>query len=144
MARVQRGTSRRTVISALLLALFLRTALAATIQIRVLNAKNGERVADQKVSVDIKGTRDASEYTTDDEGDISVDLDPTAEVFVATEWWITCRKIGNDIDPYVSVARVLQEGVTVENTCGHAKSEAIKGKLVIFAKKASFIQLLNK
>lgn len=35
------------------------------IQIRVLNAKNGERVANQKVSVAIKGHENATEYTTD-------------------------------------------------------------------------------
>jgi hypothetical protein len=48
------------------------------------------------------------------------------------------------VDPYVSLGRVLQEGVTVQNSCGRAKSETIKGKLVIFAKKSSLIQLFQK
>jgi hypothetical protein len=114
------------------------------IQIRVLNAKNGDRVANQKVSVAIKGTKNATEYTTDAEGDINVDLDPAAEVFVATEWWTTCRRMEAGVDPYVSVRRVFQEGVTVTNSCGRAKSEAIRGKLVIFAKKSSLVQLFQK
>lgn len=114
------------------------------IQIRVLNAKNGERVTNQKVSVAIKGAKNATEYTTDAEGNINVDLPPEAEVFVATEWWTTCRKIKNGVDPYVPVSRVFQEGVTVPNTCGRAKSETIKGKLVIFAKKSSPWKLFQK
>jgi hypothetical protein len=127
-----------------ILALCLQAAGASPIQIRVLNAKNGERVANQKVSVAIKGTKNATEYTTDAEGNINVDLDPGAEVFVATEWWTTCRKMESGVDPYVSVDRVFQEGVTVQNSCGHAKSETIKGKLVIFAKKSSLVQLFQK
>jgi|GEM_PF-4979777 len=114
------------------------------IQIRVLNAKNEERVAYQKVSVGIKGVKGATEYTTDAEGDINVDLPPDAEVFAATEWWTTCRKIESGVDPYVSVERVFQEGVTVPNNCGKAKSETIKGKLVIFAEKSSLRKLFQK
>jgi hypothetical protein len=114
------------------------------IQIRVLNAKTGERVANQKVSVAIKGTRDATEYTTDAEGNINVDLSPNAEVFAATEWWTTCRKTESGVDPYVSVASVLRDGVTVPNSCGKAKSETIKGKLVIFAEKTSLWKLFQK
>jgi hypothetical protein len=129
-----------------ILALCLQAAAEAPlqIQIRVLNAKNGERVANQKVSVAIKGTKDAIEYTTDAEGNINVDLPPEAEVFAATEWWTTCRKIESGVNPYVSVARVFQEGVTVPNSCGKAKSETIKGKLVIFAEKSSLWKLLQK
>ena len=122
----------------------LQASAATPIQIRVLNAKNGERVANQKVSVAIKGVRDASEYTTDAEGNITVDLDPAAEVFVATEWWTTCRKTERGVDPYVPVAKVLQEGVMVPNSCGKAKSEIIKGKLVIFAEKSSLWKLFQK
>jgi hypothetical protein len=114
------------------------------IQIRVLNAKTGERVANQKVSVAIKGTRDATEYTTDAEGNINVDLSPNAEVFAATEWWTTCRKTVSGVDPYVPVASVLRDGVTVPNSCGKAKSETIKGKLVIFAEKTSLWKLFQK
>lgn len=114
------------------------------IQIRVLNAKNGNPVPNQKVSVAIKGTKNATEYTTDAEGNVNVDLPPEAEVFVATEWWTTCRKIENGVDPYIRVSKVLQEGVTVQNSCGHAKSETIKGKLVIFAKKSSLVRLFQK
>ena len=140
----QKFALRKAAAGVSMLAFFLQIATAATIQIRVLNAKNGTRVADQKVSVLIKGMKAATEYTTDAQGNINADLDPEAEVFVATEWWTTCRKTGSGVDPYISISRVLQEGVTVENTCGRAKTETIKGKLIIFAKKSSLIQLFNK
>ncbi len=122
-------------------------AMAATpipIQIRVLNAKNGERVTNEKVSVAIKGAKNATEYTTDAEGNINLDLPLEAQVFVATEWWTTCRKIKSGVDPYVPASRVFQEGVTVPNSCGHANSETIKGRLVIFAKKSSRWKLFQK
>ncbi len=132
-------------VGAVLFALCLQAAgEVLQIQIRVLNAKNGERVANQKVSVAIKGVRDATEYTTDADGNINVDLPPEAEVFAATEWWTTCRKVESGVNPYVSAARVFQEGVTLPNSCGKAKSETIKGKLVIFAKKSSLVQLFQK
>jgi len=52
--------------------------------------------------------------------------------------------VGSEIDPYVSVGEILKDGVTIENTCGRAKSETIKGTLVIFAKRPSIVQLLKK
>jgi hypothetical protein len=63
---------------------------------------------------------------------------------IANERWTTCRKIESGVDPYISAARVFQEDVTVPNSCGKAKSETIKGKLVIFAKKSSLVQLFQK
>lgn len=141
-----RAVTRIAIAEAVLLAVCLQAAsqAPAQIQIRVLNAKTGERVANQKVSLAIKGKRDATEYTTDTEGNINVDLPANAEVFAATEWWTTCRKTENGADPYVSVASVLREGVTVPNSCGKAKSEAIKGKLVIFAERTSLWKLFQK
>jgi len=136
----------RRLVGTAIFALCLQAAGEAPIpiQIRVLNAKNGKRVANQKVSVAVKGTKAATEYTTDAEGDIDIDLPAEAEVFVATEWWTTCRKIESGVDPYVPVSRVFHEGVTVQNSCGRAKYETIKGQLVIFAKKSSLVRLFQK
>jgi hypothetical protein len=59
--------------------------------VRVLDAKTGARVPNEKVSVLLKGEKNARDYTTDSEGDFSLQLDPSAAIFVATEWRITCR-----------------------------------------------------
>jgi hypothetical protein len=146
MRLVHRASLEKLAVGTFMFALCLQAAGESPlqIQIRVLNAKNGERVANQKVSVAIKGKKNATEYTTDAEGDINIDLPPDAEVFVATEWWTTCRKMESGVDPYVSVGKVFQKGVTVPNSCGHARTETIKGKLVIFAKKSSLVQLFQK
>jgi hypothetical protein len=146
MRLAHRVSSGRLALGTVWFALCLQAAGEAPlqIQIRVLNAKDGERVANQKVSVLIKGTKNATEYTTDAEGDVNVDLPPEAEVFVATEWWTTCRKTESGVAPYVSVGRIFQEGVTVPNSCGRARTETIKGRLVIFAKKSSLVQLFQK
>lgn len=114
--------------------------VAQTIQVRVLDAKSGDRVPNEKVSVLVKGEKNARDYTTDSEGNFSLELAPSAAIYVATEWRITCRAITPGVIPFVPVETILQEGFTVENTCGKAKSETIKGKLVIFAKKSSLFQ----
>ena len=145
--RLGRRVSMRTLAAGLTLFVLSLQAVGQTpmrIQIRVLNARTGERVANQKVSVAIKGTKNATEYTTDADGDIDVDLPPDAELFAATEWWTTCRRLVSGVDPYVPVSTVFQEGVTIANSCGKAKSEAIKGKLVIFAEKSSLWHLFQK
>ncbi len=116
------------------------TSLDQSIQVRVLDAKSGARVPNEKVSVLLKGEKNARDYTTDSEGDFSLQLDPSAAIYVATEWRVTCRTITPGVVPFVPVEAILQEGFTVENTCGKAKSETIKGKLVVFAKKSSLVE----
>jgi hypothetical protein len=117
---------------------------AATIQIRVLNAKNGTRVKNQKVSVNVKGEKGAREYVANAEGEFDLEIDSSAEIWVATEWWVTCRTIHPPTIDYDSVDKILKEGVIYENNCGHAKSEPIRGKLIIFARKASLAELFAK
>lgn len=114
--------------------------VAQTIQVRVLDAKSGDRVPNEKVSVLVKGEKNARDFTTDSEGNFSLELDPFAAIYVATEWRITCRTITPGVVPFVPVKTILQEGFTVENTCSKAKSETIKGRLVIFAKKSSLFE----
>jgi hypothetical protein len=144
--RLAHNFSLGRIMAAAVFALCLQATGGTTvpIQIRVLNAKSGQVVANQKVSVAIKGTKNVTEYTTDPQGNINLDLPPGAEVFVATEWWTTCRKTRSGVDPYVPVSKVFQEGVTIPNSCGRARSETIKGKLVIFARKSSMVKLFQK
>lgn len=122
--------------------LILNTAIAPLfpqfVQVRVLDAKSGARVPNEKVSVLIKGEKDARDYTTDSEGNFSLQVDPSASVYVATEWRVTCRTITPGVVPFVAVSTILKDGFTDGNTCGRAKSETVKGKLIIFARKSSF------
>lgn len=116
------------------------TLLAQSVQVRVLDAKSGARVPNEKVSVLIKGEKGARDYTTDGEGNFSVQVDPSASLYVATEWRVTCRYITPGVVPFVPVATISQEGFTEENTCGRAKSETVKGRLIIFARKSSLFE----
>jgi hypothetical protein len=145
MTRILVG-SRLILIVALLwfVSALVQCANAATIQIRVLNARNGKRVMNQKVSVNVKGEKGAREYVANAEGEFDLDIDPSAEIWVATEWWVTCRTIHPPTVDYDSVDKILKEGVTYENNCGHAKSEPIRGTLIIFARKASLAELFAK
>lgn len=121
-------------------ALCLQATQAQSIQVRVLDGGSGKRIPNEKVSVLIKGEKAAREYKTDDEGDFTLPIDPSADIFVATEWRVTCRAVKPGVIPYISVATIMQEGATLQNTCGHAQSETIRGKLVIFTRKASFFE----
>jgi hypothetical protein len=145
MTRILFG-SRLILIVALsgIVSALVQCADAATIQIRVLNAKNGREVKNEKVSVNVKGEKGAREYVTNAEGEFDLELDPSVEIWVATEWWVTCRTIHPPTVDYDSVAMILKEGVTYDNKCGHAKSEPIRGKLIIFARKASLVELFAK
>jgi hypothetical protein len=116
------------------------TLLAQSIQVRVLDAKSGARVPNEKVSVLIKGEKGARDYTTDSEGNFSLQVDPAAFLYVATEWRVTCRRITPGVVPFVPVATILQEGFTDENTCGRAKSETVKDNLIVFARKSSLFE----
>ena len=121
------------------------TAIAQTIQVRVLNTKNGKPVANEKVNIDVRGVRVDRTYTTDSHGAFELQVDPAGSLFASTEWWITCseRKIPPN-DNHVPVQDVMDRGVTLRNTCGHAKSETIKGTLTIFAREASFIEKFQR
>jgi hypothetical protein len=111
---------------------------AQAIQVRVLDARSGGRISNERVSVSVKGEKGSRAYKTDSEGNFSLQIDPSAYVYVATEWRVTCTHITHGIVPFIPVATIMQEGFTDENTCGRAKSETIKGKLIIFSRKASF------
>jgi hypothetical protein len=128
-------------ITALLIATFLPAAMAEVIQVRVLNAKNEKPVANEKVNINIKGVIGDRTYVTNSEGIFHLQIDPTASLFAGTEWWVTCRNTKADQhEPYVLAQDIIKYGVTLQNTCGHAKSETIKGQLTIFARKASLIE----
>jgi hypothetical protein len=116
------------------------TLLAQSVQVRVLDSKSGAPVTNEKVSVLIKGEKTARDYTTDREGNFSLQVDPSAFLYVATEWRITCRPITPGEVPFIPVTTILQEGFTDQNTCGRAKSETVKGKLIIFARKSSLFE----
>ena len=117
-----------------------QTSVAEIIRIRVLNGHNGKPIANEQVSLYIKGEKDALSYTTDMNGTFTLDLDPSKEVLPSTEWWITCRKINPTAPHLFSVEAIHNDGATDENTCGKAKSEVIRGTLTIFARKASFFE----
>jgi hypothetical protein len=114
------------------------------IQLQVRNAKNGKPVVHQKVSVAIKGVRDASEYVTNAEGNIDLTLNTASEIIPSTEWWVTCRAINPTAPHWFSVTVIANEGISDENNCGRARSEPQKGKLILFARKASLAELFAK
>jgi hypothetical protein len=115
-------------------------AFGQSFHIRVLNAKDGKPVKHEKVSVSLKGEKGARDYETDENGEVALTLNASAKIFAATEWWVTCRKLSKNEDGYIPVAEIQRDGVTAENSCGKAASETFRGVLVLFARKASFLE----
>ena len=139
--------SSKIIVIALSISLYAQLASAETIQVLVKNAKNGQPVPNEKLSIQLYGERDAREYVTDKNGIAVIEIKPTDRIWAATEWWITCKKLANSPaqpSDYVLANDVLREGVTLSNTCGREKSEPIRGKLIIFARKASLIENLKR
>jgi RHS repeat-associated protein len=92
----------------------------------------------------VSGTEHAQFRQYDSAVGIWMRPDPSAFLYVATEWRVTCRHITPGTIPFIRAATVIQEGVTDENICGRARSESIKGKLIIFTRKASFLENLKR
>jgi hypothetical protein len=113
---------------------------AQLIQVRVLDSRSGARVPNEKVSVRIKGEKAARDYTTDSDGEFSLEANLADSLYVATEWRVTCRHVHPGVLPFISVATIVQTGFMEENTCGQARSEPVKGTLTVFARKASFLE----
>jgi hypothetical protein len=113
---------------------------AETIRVRVLNGRNGKPVVHEKVSVFIKGDRDAADHTTDSNGTFTLDLDPLTEPLPSTGWWITCRTPQPAAPHLFSVQTIHDDGIVDENTCGKVRSEPIRGTLTIFARRATLFE----
>ncbi|MEO7029485.1 MAG: hypothetical protein ABI147_08775 [Acidobacteriaceae bacterium] len=108
---------------------------STTIQVQVLNAKTGRRVAHEGVNVDFKGVRGVPAFQTDALGIATVAVKSGDRVWVATNWWVTCRDMHTGEADYIPVERILQEGFVVNNTCGKARTESMRGRITIFCSK---------
>jgi hypothetical protein len=126
----------------------------ATIQIRVLNGKNGTPMRNEKVAVYVKpegysGREDRipqQEYWPDINGNVSLQVDSGAEVYVTPEWWDPCQPVDPSHVPFVPVAKIVEEGYAAPNNCGRGRTETkiVRGTLIIFARKPSLIEQINR
>jgi hypothetical protein len=123
------------------LLLFIGSAAdAAPLRILVVDAHDGRPIKDTDVSVAILGQRGAYSYKTDASGAITIDAEPTTKLISSTGWRVTCRKT-NPMNPHWFLAStVIEQGVVDENTCGKARSEPIKGTLMIFTRRSTFFE----
>lgn len=116
----------------------------SSINVRVLDARTGEPVPNEKVAVFIEGGKNAKDYQTDARGEFKLEIDLSARIYAATEWRVSCTPVKAGNVPYVPVSEIIQEGFTYENACGNARTEVIRDKLVIFARKASFFEKFRR
>jgi len=136
--------SIRTYLGSATLLWFAISASALPIRIRVLDGHNGRPINGEQVSVAIQGQRDAMDYITDDQGDVTVDMPPSATFIPSTGWRVTCRNVNPTAPHWFSAQTVLNRGAVDENTCGKARSEQIKGTLTIFTRKATLLENLKR
>ena len=127
------GNSMKTMFGLLLL-LTLATVVAEaedhTVRIRVVNAKTGEPMTAEGLTVTL-GEDSKSVVATDATGVARVDPGKVRTLRVVTNEDRDCRGNGEAAREY-SVATIHRTGITAGNTCGHAHNPAAPGELILF------------
>lgn len=117
---------------------------SVTIRVLMLNAKTGRPVPNAGVNFFVKGVRNTPSYGTNAEGIATIEVKPDDQVSPMTNWGFTCRKHPEFTEPdYTSVEEILTRGVVIENTCGKARAEPIRGQITIFVRHLTFWEALK-
>ena len=110
-----------------------------TIRVLMLNAKTGGPESNAGVNFFVKGVRNTASFGTNAEGVATIEVKPDDQVSPLTNWGHTCRKHPEFSEPeYTSVQEILTHGVVIENTCGKARAEPVRGQITIFVRKLTF------
>jgi hypothetical protein len=127
------GNSMKTTFG-LLLMLTLATVVTEaedhTVRIRVVNAKTGEPMTAEALTV-MLGEDSKSVVATDATGVVRVDAGKVRMLRVFANQDGDCRANGEASREY-SVATIRRTGITAGNVCGHAHNPAAPGELVLF------------
>ena len=119
----------------LLLVLTLGTVAAEaedhTVRIRVVNAKTGEPMTAEGLTVTLGEAQSGLVMATDATGVVRVDAGQARTLRVVANQDEDCRGSGEAAREY-SVATIRRTGITTGNACGHAHNPAAPGELILF------------
>ena len=119
------------------------TAFAQTqppvIHIKVVNAKTGHPVTDERLNVALKVDQIGSvPMATDKNGIIEVDPRKRTIIRILANMYADCRPRGELYTNY-SIDTILQSGITTGNLCSSAKPIAKPGELILFETPKTYI-----
>jgi hypothetical protein len=114
---------------------------AMTIHVQILDANTGHSIPNELVYVAFADKKYIPAYKADAKGIANVEVKASDRVW-ATTFWDACgaRPLLSGFFPYIPIEKIVSDGLVLPNPCGHAKSDAVSGTVVIFAKKVSFWQ----
>lgn len=120
--------------AAVLLALALPVMARAqehTVRIRVLNAKTGQPVTDERLRVALDGDQTGSTAVPDPDGVVSVTAGRTATIRISANLYADCRPAGERGTEY-PISRIRAVGIASGNVCSDAWPVAKHGELILF------------
>jgi len=109
------------------------------IHIKVINGKNGKPIKDEKLNVwRSADQRGAEIMPTDENGVITLEVDRSNSIRVASNIYVTCHPYkAGDRDRFYTVEKVLSEGIADLNECSKIKATATPGELIVFERPRS-------
>lgn len=118
----------------------------STVVIQFINGKNGKPIAHAKVYIgfdDLKGQK-ALTLTTDDRGEVNFKTGRAKTFQVHPVALVACGEQPKGA-PYrdYSIAKILGAGLVTRNSCDHKKAEPVRGRLIYFARHASWWELFK-
>ncbi len=130
--------NRQTFLLVLLPIVSIAVLQAQNIRIRVLDGRNGHRVAKEHVQVWIGPQQGvALDLPAGNDGVAELHLDPAgARAFeIASDYFFDCRHFRrNEPLRSYSVNEVLKIGIVTENNCGKVRAEPEPGELIFFVR----------
>jgi hypothetical protein len=108
------------------------------LKIRVMNAKTGQPITDERLNVALRVDQIGSvPMATDKEGIIVVDARKATTIRILSNMYADCRPRAELYMNY-SIATVLKSGITTGNLCG-GNATAKPGELVLFEVPKTYI-----
>jgi len=130
------------------LLLFALTPAIAEVQshgltIRIINAKTGEPVTDERLNVALKVDQIGSvAMATDKNGIIAVDTEKATIIRILSNMYADCRPRGELYTNY-SIATIMKSGITTGNLCSNAQKAAKPGELILYEIPKTYIPTMQ-
>jgi hypothetical protein len=116
-------------------------APASMITVQIVDGRNGKPLAKVPVYINVDQDKQSRfpRFTTDQRGELQFN-DRDAKVFgVFTTGIVFCG-----VSPVeYSIADTLATGLVSANGCGSSKMEAQRGRLILFARRATWLELFR-
>jgi hypothetical protein len=102
------------------------------VNIRVINAKTGQPITDERLNVALRVDQIGSvAMGTDKKGIITVETGQANTIRILSNMYADCRPRGELYTNY-PIASILKSGLTTGNLCSDDKPEAKPGELILF------------